>query len=83
MFPGNTDQKDLGRALALSQVGMEMVAPIGLGMALDYWLGWLPWATITGAVVGLVGGIAHLVQLTSKKDSQNDKASRSKTAEEP
>jgi len=83
MFPGNTDRKELGRALALSQVGLEMVAPIGIGFGLDTWLGCLPWATVIGAILGLVGGIAHLVQLTSKKDSQDKNESRNKTVEGP
>ena len=69
MFPANTDRKDLSKALALSQIGMEMVAPIALGLVLDYYLGWLPWATVIGAVLGLVGGLVHLVQLTKKDAS--------------
>jgi F0F1-type ATP synthase assembly protein I len=60
---GDTDRKLLARSLALSQVGLEMVAPILLGLGLDYWLDWGPWGVITGAVVGLVGGLAHLVHL--------------------
>jgi F0F1-type ATP synthase assembly protein I len=71
MFPGNTDRKGLGKALALSQIGMEMVIPIGLGLVVDYYMKWLPWATVVGAVLGLIGGLAHLVQLT-KKDERHD-----------
>ena len=66
MFPVNTNRKDLGKALALSQIGMEMVVPIVLGLVVDYYFGWLPWATVVGAVLGLIGGLAHLVQLTKK-----------------
>ena len=73
MFPVNTDRKDLGKALALSQIGMEMVVPIILGLVIDYYLGWLPWATVVGAVLGLVGGLAHLVQLTKKDTKKADK----------
>ena len=82
MFPGNTDRKELGKALALSQVGMEMAVPIGLGVALDYYMGWLPWATVVGAVLGLVGGLAHLIQLTRKEDPK-EKDSQKKTTEGP
>ena len=71
MFPVNTNRKDLGKALALSQIGMEMVVPIGLGLVIDYYFGCLPWATVVGAVLGLIGGLAHLVQLT-KKDAKRD-----------
>ena len=45
MFPGNTDRKELSKALALSQVGMEMVTPIALGLVIDYYLALnSPWA---------------------------------------
>ena len=44
-----------------------MVAPIGLGLLLDHYLNWMPWATIIGAVIGLVGGVFHLVKLTQPK----------------
>ncbi len=47
--------------MALSQVGLEMAAPIGLGYLADRLLGWLPVLTVLGAIVGLVGGMAHLV----------------------
>ena len=44
---GPPSPEELGRYFALSQIGLEMVAPIGLGLALDYWLGSSPWgATI-------------------------------------
>ena len=68
MFPGNTDRKGLGKALALSQIGMEMVTPIVVGLVIDNWLGWIPWTTVAGAVLGLIGGLAHLVQLTKRDD---------------
>ena len=79
MFPGNTDRKELGKALALSQIGMEMVTPIALGLVIDYYLGWLPWATVVGAVLGLIGGLAHLVQLTKKDDPKIKKSGDEKT----
>ena len=65
MFEG-LDPKEMGRYVALGQVGLEMVIPIGLGLALDYYLGWTPWAAVAGAVLGFVGGIAHLIYLVSK-----------------
>jgi F0F1-type ATP synthase assembly protein I len=66
MMQGAPDPKDVGRAYAMAQVGFEMVAPIGLGVALDYWLGWTPWATVAGAVLGFVGGLIHLVSMLNK-----------------
>ena len=70
MFPGPGGQKDLGRYLALGQVGLEMAAPIALGMLLDSYMGWSPWGIIAGAVIGLIGGLTHLVQMTSLKDKK-------------
>jgi F0F1-type ATP synthase assembly protein I len=70
MFPGSTDPKKMARYLALSQVGLEMVAPIILGLVLDHYLGWSPWGVIVGAVVGLIGGLAHLIQLSCHNNDQ-------------
>ena len=68
MPQGPPDPRQLGVYVAISQVGLEMVAPIGLGVALDHYLGWTPWATVVGAVVGLVGGIAHLLVLVNRRN---------------
>jgi len=66
MPKGLPDPKELGRYYALSQIGLEMVAPIGLGLVLDYYLSWSPWGAVVGAVVGFVGGLAHLVVLMGR-----------------
>ncbi|MFM7149794.1 MAG: AtpZ/AtpI family protein [Gemmataceae bacterium] len=70
MLPSSTDRKELARYMALSQVGLEMVAPIGLGLILDHYLKWSPWGVISGSVLGLVGGIAHLIQLSSDRETR-------------
>lgn len=62
------ETRQLGRYYAMAQIGFEMAAPIGLGAYLDYRLGWSPWATVVGAVLGLGGGLYHLVMLTDEKD---------------
>jgi len=72
---GPTDPKELGRYFALSQVGMEMVAPIGLGLALDYWLGSSPWCAVVGAVLGFVGGLAHLIVMVNRPKEKQDPGS--------
>jgi F0F1-type ATP synthase assembly protein I len=76
MFGGSTDPKKMAQYLALSQVGVEMVAPIILGLVLDYYLNWSPWGALVGAVLGLIGGIAHLIQLTSKINEKQPRSSR-------
>jgi F0F1-type ATP synthase assembly protein I len=58
----------MGRLFAIGQVGMEMVVPIGLGVALDFWWGSLPWLTVSGAVFGFTVGLVHLVRLMNQQD---------------
>ena len=66
MLRGSSDPKQLARLLAVSQVGFEMVAPIVLGLAADYYFGLSPWCLIVGLFVGLVGGVAHLVVISQQ-----------------
>lgn len=61
----------LSRYAELSQVGLEMVAPIGAGLLLDYWRGWGPWGAVIGAVLGLVGGMGHLVSILNARAAQD------------
>jgi F0F1-type ATP synthase assembly protein I len=63
---------ELSRYFTISQVGLEMVAPIALGLLLDHYLGWSPWGLVGGAALGLCGGVAHLVHLVGKEDSPPD-----------
>jgi F0F1-type ATP synthase assembly protein I len=63
------DPKQIGRYYAMAQVGLEMAAPIGIGAFLDTRFGWLPWATIAGALLGLGGGLYHLVKLLNQDDA--------------
>lgn len=64
---GFPDPQQTGAYFALAQVGLEMVAPVVLGILLDHYLGWTPWAVIVGALVGLVGGVTHLVMLQGRQ----------------
>jgi len=61
MADNQPSPRDLGRYFALAQVGLEMVVPIVIGLYLDTKLGWSPWGVVGGAVLGLAGGLAHLV----------------------
>jgi F0F1-type ATP synthase assembly protein I len=60
----------MGYAFALAQVGLEMVAPIGIGLLLDYYFGCLPWATVGGAVLGFVGGMTHLILMVKQHEAE-------------
>jgi F0F1-type ATP synthase assembly protein I len=71
MFPDRQDRQELGRYLALGQVGLEMVVPIALGLAADRYFGCGPWGLIGGAVLGLGGGLAHLVHQANKMNANN------------
>jgi len=75
MFPELPDRKEMGRYVALSQIGLEMVAPIIAGLLVDHYLGWTPWALIAGAIFGLVGGLVHLVHLLNKLDEKDSSPS--------
>jgi F0F1-type ATP synthase assembly protein I len=76
MPDGPLNPREFGYYLSIAQVGMEMVAPIGVGLALDYFLGWSPWGVVGGAVLGLVGGVAHLVVLMNQREQSNSDKQR-------
>lgn len=68
--PGGRDASDYrGLAVAGTAV-MELVAPIVIGVWLDQRFGWSPWGLAVGAVVGFVGGIAHLLFMMKQADRQ-------------
>lgn len=82
MFPEGMGRKEFGRLLSIGQVGLEMVVPIIVGVYLDDRLGWSPWATTVGAVLGLAMGLLHLVWLGQQQPTpEQDKEPH--TDEEP
>jgi F0F1-type ATP synthase assembly protein I len=72
MAKGPPDLKLLAYYYSLAQVGVEMAAPIGLGAWLDYYFRWTPWLTVTGAVLGFVGGLVHLLALLNKQPNGSE-----------
>jgi F0F1-type ATP synthase assembly protein I len=70
------DERRFGLYLTLGQAGMEMVAPLGLGVLLDHWLGTRPWLTVIGAVVGFVGGLGHMIVLARRLNEEADRRGR-------
>jgi hypothetical protein len=60
---------EFGYYVTLAQVGLEMVAPLLLGIWLDYSFGWRPWATLAGVLFGFVGGLVHLILLGNRGDA--------------
>jgi F0F1-type ATP synthase assembly protein I len=71
MFPKSPHDKDMNRMLAMGQVGMEMVAPIVVGLLLDNYLHWAPWGVVTGTILGLCMGLAHLVYLVNQSSGDD------------
>ena len=63
--------REFGFYLSVAQVGMEMAAPIGLGLLLDHYFGWSPWGIVGGAVFGLVAGVAHLAMLANRRNDSD------------
>jgi len=71
MFPDPQDSKEFGRYLALGQVGLEMVAPIAVGLVADRYFGCGPWGLIIGAALGLGGWLVHLVHQANKMNASD------------
>jgi F0F1-type ATP synthase assembly protein I len=69
-MPEEPKPENLGKLYALSQIGLEMVAPVAVGVGLDLYLGWGPWASICGAVIGLVGGMMHLIAIVNRRSTE-------------
>ena len=74
MPEGPPNAKELGFYFSLAQVGLEMVFPLGVGIALDSYFDWRPWATIAGFAFGFIGGFVHLLIMVK----QHEKPGRSK-----
>ena len=76
----SSPQRDVGFYFALAQTGLEMVAPIAVGVFLDNRFGWSPWATTAGAVLGMVGGLTHMLwMLKRQEDRQRTQPPRDST----
>jgi F0F1-type ATP synthase assembly protein I len=65
-----THRREMGQYFVLAQTGLELVAPVGVGVLLDNYFGWSPWATATGAIVGLVGGLTHMIIVLRRIESR-------------
>lgn len=79
--PRNSSDASDYRGLALASTAvMEFAAPVVVGAWLDQRYGWAPWGVAVGAVLGLVGGTAHLFLMMKRaeraeraKSGQDDK----------
>ena len=73
MLVDPSNQKDFQRYMAMSQAGMEMVVPIGIGVAVDWYFNCGPWGAVIGVVLGLGGGLTHLIFMAQKSDDKPSK----------
>lgn len=64
----NNFDSTMGRLISLGSVGMEMVVPIAIGVFLDNRYECSPWATMAGAILGLVGGLLHMMSMLRDTD---------------
>ncbi len=71
------DRSALSRAIELGSlattIAMEMVVPIVLGHWLDQWLGTKAVFAIVGAVLGMTGGLWHLIRLAGQMSDKSGK----------
>lgn len=58
-------------------VGFQLAATVVGGLLLGQWLdrkwGTLPWLTLAGMVVGMVGGFYNLIRITSWNQARKEK----------
>ena len=64
---GDDQPPNQGWAIA-SQVSSSLIGPVILGVVLDSQLGWTPWATIIGIVLGLAGCMTLLIRLANRRE---------------
>jgi len=64
-MPPTTDKdyRLMAKVAQISQIGLEMAVPVGVGIGVDFWLNTLPWFTIVGAILGPTLGFIHLLTL--------------------
>jgi len=76
MSAGPPDPREFGKYFAFAQVGLEMVAPIVLGMVIDNYFDTGPWGVTFGTILGLIGGVWHLVVLANRFDKSDSSGPR-------
>jgi ATP synthase protein I len=73
--PGQQGRRPDYSSVALAGTAVtELVAPIVIGLWLDGRFGWAPWGLATGAVIGFVGGLAHLMWIANRTNGSGGKS---------
>lgn len=73
--PTDKDFRLMAKVAQISQIGIEMAVPVGIGIGVDFWLKSMPWFTIIGAILGPTLGFLHLLALINppSKDKPESK----------
>ena len=69
--PTDKEFRLMAKVAQISQIGMEMAVPVGLGIGIDFWLGTMPWFIIIGAILGPVLGFIHLLRILRPPPQDN------------
>ncbi len=64
-------QKYMGLGI---QAGVSVAFYLGLGLLLDKWLGTLPWLTLVGAALGVVGMFSLFVRMNKELNKSSRQA---------
>lgn len=71
----NDDRSSMAIAMRwvsqITTISLEMVLPAGLGYWLDGQWGTDPWLVASGAVLGLIIAMKHLLQIASESEERN------------
>lgn len=67
----------------VTSIGLEFALPAVLGHFLDKWLGWTPWLTIVGAILGMTSGMIHILRLPAELAKAQERRSTSGSARIP
>jgi len=65
----------------VASIAFELVGVVGVGSVIGYgvdrWMGWSPWGLLTGALIGIVGGLYTLIReawrMASGQNRQNQR----------
>ena len=72
------DQKYMGLGI---QAGVSVAFYLGMGLLLDKWLGTLPWLTLAGAFIGVIGMFYLFLRMNKELDETSRQAEVEKEME--
>ncbi len=68
---GDRDQRRLTLALSLgAAISSPIVGGVLLGYLLDGWLGTSPWLSVTGLILGTLGGFTGLWRILKRMENE-------------